>query len=160
MRDPPGSSDARLVIDDCWNRIGVRGDASCPELEQHVHCRNCPKYSTAALALLDRDPPAEYRSHWTGHFAQGKQIQEPDAHSAVIFRIGTDWFALPTIIFDEIAEQRTIHTLPHRRGGMVLGLVNVRGELLVCVSLKKMLGLGDAASPDANQLGIVHGRLV
>src|SRR4029077_5730556 len=31
-----------LVVDDCWNRIGVRGDASCPELKHHVHCRNCP----------------------------------------------------------------------------------------------------------------------
>jgi chemotaxis-related protein WspD len=28
-------------LDDCWNRIGVRGDGSCRELEQHIHCHNC-----------------------------------------------------------------------------------------------------------------------
>ena len=50
MREPPNSaSDGTAAsINDCWNRIGVRGDASCPELEQHVHCRNCPVYSAAA----------------------------------------------------------------------------------------------------------------
>ena len=26
-------------IDDCWNRIGVRGDASCARLVEYVHCR-------------------------------------------------------------------------------------------------------------------------
>lgn len=159
--EPSGQpSDARSVIDDCWNRIGVRGDASCPELRQHVHCRNCPVYSAAALTLLDRDLPADYLSAWTGHFARGRQVQEADTHSAIIFRIGSEWFALPTLLFDEVAEQRPIHSLPHRRGGTVLGLVNVRGELLICVSLGKLLGLGDAALPTPDQDGIARRRLV
>ena len=36
------TSTSRSTIDDCWNRIGVRGDASCPKLDDYVHCRNCP----------------------------------------------------------------------------------------------------------------------
>jgi chemotaxis-related protein WspD len=36
---------------------------------------------------------------------------------------------------------RSIHTLPHRTGGTVLGLTNVRGELLICASLTELLGL-------------------
>ena len=36
-------------IDDCWNRIGVHGDKSCPLLDEHVHCRNCAVY---ALSLI------------------------------------------------------------------------------------------------------------
>ncbi len=39
-----------IAIDDCWNRIGVRGDGSCPELKRHIHCRNCPVYSAAAAS--------------------------------------------------------------------------------------------------------------
>jgi chemotaxis-related protein WspD len=153
-------SDTRSGIDDCWNQIGVRGDASCPKLIEHAHCRNCPSYSTAARALLDRNPPAGYLSDWTSHFAQGKQVQEADAQAAVIFRIGAEWFALPTMVLDEVAEQRTIHSLPHRQGGVVLGLVNVRGELLVCVSLGRLLGLADTAWPAAHQFAIVCGHLV
>ena len=41
-------------IDDCWNRIGIYGDKSCPVLPEHIHCRNCSVYSAAATRLLDR----------------------------------------------------------------------------------------------------------
>jgi len=41
----------------------------------------------------------------------------------------------------EIAERRVLHSLPHRRSGTVIGLVNVRGELLICASLGRLLGL-------------------
>ena len=37
-----------LAIDDCWNRIGIYGDKSCPVLPEHIHCRNCSVYSAAA----------------------------------------------------------------------------------------------------------------
>lgn len=37
-----------------------------------------------------------------------------------------------------------LHSLPHRRNGIVLGLVNVRGELLICVSLGRLLGISDS----------------
>ena len=46
-------SDARR-IDDCWNRIGVRGDHSCERLVRHIHCRNCEVYERSAAELLDR----------------------------------------------------------------------------------------------------------
>ena len=36
---------------------------------------------------------------------------------------------------------RPVHSLPHRNKGAVLGLVNVRGELLICISLAALLGL-------------------
>ena len=41
-------SDNAEAIDDCWNRIGVHGDKSCPLLSEHIHCRNCAVYSAAA----------------------------------------------------------------------------------------------------------------
>ena len=135
------------VINDCWSKIGIRGDASCPELKQRVHCRNCPTYFAAASTLLDRDLPAEHLAESTVHFAQPKALDEPDTHSALIFRIASEWFALSTLALDEVAEPRTIHSLPHLRNGMVLGVVNVRGELLICVSLGKLLRLEERTSP-------------
>jgi chemotaxis-related protein WspD len=41
-----------------------------------------------------------------------------------------------------------VHSLPHRRHGVVLGLVNVRGELLLCVSVGRLLGLNHGASSE------------
>ncbi|MBV9637298.1 MAG: purine-binding chemotaxis protein CheW [Methylobacteriaceae bacterium] len=131
--------------DDCWNRIGVYGDASCPQLKQHAHCRNCPIYSGVAMMLLDRQHPAGYLEEWIGYVsAPRSKSRGRTRHSAIVFRIGAEWFALPTLVFDEVAPLRAIHSVPHRRAGAVLGVVNVRGELLICVSLAQMLGLGDA----------------
>jgi chemotaxis-related protein WspD len=150
----------RSHVNDCWNRIGVHGDASCPELEKHVHCRNCPVYSAGALALLDGYPPAHYLADWTGHFAEPKQAEELDTHSVVIFRIGAEWLALPTHVVSEVTNLPPIHSLPHRRSGVVMGLANVRGELLVCVSLGQVLGLEAAAEPKREKLRAVPPRLL
>jgi chemotaxis-related protein WspD len=137
------------MIDDCWNRIGVYGDGSCPKLREHVHCRNCPVYSSAAASLLDVEAPAGYLRGLTGIVAQGRPPAAPVTHSAVVFRIAEERLAFSTANFREIADTRAIHSLPHRRGGVVLGLVGVRGELIVCVSLRKLLGLpaGEDARP-------------
>jgi chemotaxis-related protein WspD len=66
-------------------------------------------------------------------------------NSVVIFRIGTEWLALPTGMLQEVSERCAIRTLPHHRAGILRGLVNVRGELLVCVSLEALLGAEKAA---------------
>lgn len=128
-------------MSDCWNRIGVHGNQSCPELARHFHCHNCPVYSAAAAQFLDRPFTADYRRDWTAHFALEKQIATPAKTSAVIFRIAGEWLAMPTQAFQEIAERRTMHSLPHRRRGVVHGIVNIRGELLICASLGRLLGL-------------------
>jgi chemotaxis-related protein WspD len=128
--------------------VGVNGTGTCAKLESYVHCRNCPVYSSAGLQLLNRPPPPEYRHEWTAHFAVETQTRSPVKLSAVLFRIQRDWFALPTQLFQEVAEHRLIHSLPHRRRGPVLGLTNVRGELLVCISLGHFLGLEHLPPPE------------
>lgn len=151
---------ARAGLNDCWNKIGVRGDGSCPELEHHVHCRNCPVYSASAAKLLDADLPAGHLAEWTGHFSNERPVEEANTQSVVIFRIGTEWLALPTAVFEEVAALRPMHTLPHRRSGIVLGLANVRGRLLVGVSLGDVLGLEKVSSQKREKARTQHGRLL
>lgn len=139
-------TEASAPVYDCWNTIGVSGNGSCRELPRFTHCRNCPVYSAAAAQLLDRPAPAELRREWTEHYAREKKLTTPTRASLVLFRLGNEWLALPTLAFQEVAEQRTIHTLPHRRHGLVLGLVNMRGELLICASLGRLLELEPPAS--------------
>jgi chemotaxis-related protein WspD len=135
------------VVDDCWNRIGVRGDVSCPELTRHLHCHNCPVHAAAALALLDHEPPSGSGASWTAHFAQPLPAVHAGLVSIFVFRVAADWLALPTGMVSEVAPERTIHTLPQRHGA-VLGVVNVHGALRVCLSLAAVLGLdGTATAP-------------
>ena len=129
------------VIQGCWKTIGTYGDASCAELQQHIHCRNCPVYASAAVQLLDVATPAHYAQDWTEHVAAPKSAAQSETASVVIFRVAAEWLALPSAVFKEIAADRLIHSLPHRRNGALLGVVNIRGELLVCASLKQILGV-------------------
>lgn len=85
-----------------------------------------------------------YRQELAEQVAQHRRYPEPATASAIIFRVGNEWLALPTRMFQEVSEPRPIHSLPHRRWGIVLGLANVRGELLICVSLTRVLGLEDS----------------
>ena len=133
-------------IQDCWKAIGIYGDASCVQLVQHIHCRNCPVYASAAAQLLDVETPGHYAQEWTQHIAVPKPATPVETLSVVIFRIAAEWLALPSAIFKEISGDRLIHSLPHRRNGALLGVVNIRGELLVCTSLEHILGVDAAAS--------------
>ena len=161
LGQPPGSPELEDVVVEafaCWNKIGVQGDATCPELRKFVHCRNCPVHANAALQLLDRPLLPNCRREWTEHFAQPKTIAAPATGSALVFRIKAEWLALPTQAFQEVAEHRPVHSLPHRRQNPVLGLVNIRGELLICVSLGRLLGL--ERTPSGHTARQVHERLL
>jgi len=131
-------------VEACWSAIGVTGDRSCPQLVEHVHCRNCPVYADAARTLLDIPSNPTYLAEWTAHVATPKAAADAGAEAILIFRLGDEWLGLPSSSVQEVAGVRPIHSLPHRRNGTVLGLTNVRGELLVCVSLGAMLGLAPA----------------
>jgi chemotaxis-related protein WspD len=150
----------RSIVNDCWNKIGVGGDRSCPELNEHIHCRNCPVYSAGAAVLLDGDSPAGYLAEWTSHFAQPKPAEDTETRSIVIFRIGSEWLALPTSVVMEVANLLPVHSLPHRRSGAVLGLANVRGELLICVSLGQIVGVETSAETSRERRSAVYRRLL
>lgn len=154
---------AAAVLDDCWRRVGVHGDRSCPELARHMHCRNCPTYAAAGRRVLDTPMPARYREEWAGQLA--RPITRPERHtgSAVVFRVGVEWFGIPTELCSGILPERSIHSLPHRQGGVVLGLANVEGTLVLCLSLAAVLGLAPesghgAGPPDAPAAVSASGR--
>lgn len=131
-------------LDDCWNRIGVRGEQSCPRLVEHVHCRNCPVYAAAAIRLLDRY--ALQREEQAAELAAEPAPAAGTSHSLLVFRLGEEWLALATRLLVEVAPLSTIHALPHQRARALLGVANVRGALVACLSLSELLGLDSTAA--------------
>ncbi len=134
-------AEVAIKIDDCWNRIGVwrRNADACPELQRVVHCRNCEHYSAAGRQILQREIPQGYREEWTQVLAERKQKNQANTESIVIFRLGDEWLALPSRIVSEITSSKPIRRLPHTHTNIVKGLVNMRGELQICVSLGGLL---------------------
>ncbi len=130
----------RTQVDDCWNRIGVFGDKSCAHLQRHIHCRNCEVYSAAAIALLDRYSSLHNESPV---YEAAAEQSEPagEQRSLLIFRLGEQWLAIATRRLAEIMPVSPIHALPHRSEHGLLGVTNVRGTLVACLSLPDLLGL-------------------
>jgi chemotaxis-related protein WspD len=161
MNQSPGTNRRvdLVAVNDCWNRIGVRGDASCPELKQYVHCRNCPVFSAGAAQVLDAAAPSNFADR-TSFFARPVQVVDTETRSVVIFRVASEWLALPTSVVVEVTNLLPIHSLPHRSNGIVLGLASVRGELLVCVSLRQVVGAEPAALAHREGRGTVYQRLL
>ncbi|MGB5959497.1 MAG: chemotaxis protein CheW [Coleofasciculaceae cyanobacterium] len=147
------------MINSCWNQIGVWGDNSCPKLTTYIHCHNCPIYSTAGRQLLDREVPIDYLNDQTKLLAQTKDQQRLDTISLGIFRLEKEWFALPIQLFKEVTEPSIIHTLPHRSNKTFLGLISIKGEINICISLHEFLGIEKSTSI-SNFSSIVYKRML
>lgn len=119
-----------------------------------------PDAATGALRLLDRESPADYLREWTERIAAEKVVADEGITSALIFRIGVELLALPTPIFQQVAEQCPAHSLPHRTDGIVTGIVNIRGELFICASLGSVLGIEEEPEAKRESGRRVHGRLL
>jgi chemotaxis-related protein WspD len=143
---------ARSILDDCWNQIGVMGDRSCSKLATVMHCHDCPVYAEAGDSLLEREPPPNYLDEWINILAETSEEQEEsegddivirtaEAISVMIFRLGNERLAFPVKSLQEGTHPCVIQPLPHRSNKLFLGLVNIRGETLLCASLSHLLNL-------------------
>jgi chemotaxis-related protein WspD len=154
LQGPVSIEAPAALLNDCWNRIGVFGDRSCPELLSCVHCRNCPVYSAAGRSLLERLPPGDYLQEWTTVLAETKRgsdssrlsadgsvVRSDNSLSVMIFRLATELFALPVGVFLEVSTPFVVHSVPRRSNQLFLGMVNVRGEIMLAASLTNLLGL-------------------
>lgn len=128
-------------MENCWRHVGVSGDRSCPELATFIHCRNCPVLTAAARRFFDRPAPAGYLDAWREILEQPEVARDTDARSVLVFRLGDEWLALPTAVLAEVTSPRQLHRVPHRSGAELAGIVNIRGQLQVCVRLEGLLGL-------------------
>lgn len=117
--------------------------------------------ATAAAALLDRQLDADDLREATEHVARPLAGQDSlvRTQAMFIFRLGAEWLGLATSCIDEVVEPRAIHALPHRREGVVRGLVNVSGQLTLCVALEQLFQLG-VARPERRRQSLLGRRLV
>jgi chemotaxis-related protein WspD len=147
---------------DCWNHIGVAGDQSCPELKTFIHCRNCHVFAAAARTFFDRPAPDGYLAGWStwlrgsaeqGAHGKGNSDAENDAQfhvdtvGVLIFRLGVEWLAFRTQTVAEVTVPRPVHRVPHRSNEIFIGLVNLQGQVQLCVSLHGLLGVMDPGAP-------------
>lgn len=144
----------------CWSTIGVWGDGGCPVLVDVVHCHNCDVFEAAGRSLLERESDEGYVADWTELLRRGKTLVDRETVSLSVFRIEDEWLALKTGFLREVTEVQPVRSVPHRTGSLFRGLVNIRGELHLCVSLREMLGIEAAAGKAEGASHMVWSRMI
>ena len=86
----------------CWTHIGVWGERTCPELAKVTHCHNCPVFAAAGRRFLDAPSRSEYLDEWTTRLAAPEDEDVLDEFSVLLFRLGSEWFALPVAELVEV----------------------------------------------------------
>jgi chemotaxis-related protein WspD len=129
------------VLNDCWNRIGVRGDRSCPELKSAIHCQNCGVFAAASQAFFDRAQLPDYRSELTKLIGEPPSVRQTGSQPVVVFSLGEELFALDTRSFVEVTGPRPVHRVAHRSNRVFSGLVSINGQLELCFSLANLLNV-------------------
>lgn len=107
--------------------------------------------------LLDRELTADDLREATARVSKPQDFSSQRAaqQAALLFRIGAEWFAVPSAIVDEIGAVPTRHVLPHRRA-IVEGIVNVRGQIVTLVSLATLLGIEGRGTAAARRLIVLR----
>lgn len=97
--------------------------------------------TSAAAQLLDRNVSSDSLREWTDNVCVEQKLAEIDYRSILVFRIASEWMGIETAPLEEVTDASTVRRLPHRLGTLVQGIVSLRGEVLVCISLETLLGL-------------------
>lgn len=98
----------------------------------------------SAGSLLQLPIPPEAREAWAELFAQPLEDGMVRDQTALVFRLGVEWLALPAAVLVGAADPSPPHRLPHRHAPGLLGIVNVRGQLYPSIALGVLLGIVQA----------------
>lgn len=95
--------------------------------------------------LLERAPPPGYLQDWERILIQEKAAKSVEIYSTVLlFRLGSQIFALASQAIGQVTVMRTLHRIPHERSRFLQGLVNVNGRLRLCVSIAHLLEVSES----------------
>jgi chemotaxis-related protein WspD len=100
--------------------------------------------------LLERQIDPAYVAEWTQLLAKDRETSVSlTFQSLVVFRLGHEWLALPARSFSGITGMHTIRKVPHRSKDILEGLVNMQGQLSLCIDLAKFMDVARLPAPSA-----------
>jgi chemotaxis-related protein WspD len=114
-----------------------------------------------AVTLFRRPPEESYIQELTE--ALGKQVPTEEVSnklSVLVFRLGHEWMAIPTIFFKEVAHRRPVHRIPHRSEKILLGVVNLNGRLELYIALHELLQIEISGSQPLSRIPYQLDRMI
>lgn len=100
----------------------------------------------AVLRLLDRPvSPADLAAGARSAGAP-EEVRARGTTGVLMFRLGDETLGLAATALGRITTHADPIPIPHRTSGTLRGLCNIRGELVLCADLRRLLGLPDAVT--------------
>jgi len=121
------------------------------------------EHTLAARRLFDREVAPDTLAEWTAQAAAPKPEGQAPRAGALLVRAGTEWLGLPASIVESALPAGPIHSVPFLSSPVFLGLTNVDGELLPCMSLAALAGADPdphPARPRRIAVKVAEGRFV
>jgi chemotaxis-related protein WspD len=103
-------------------------------------------HADAVLRLLDRPITSAELEAGAEMAARPSDAQGKQSLRLLLFRLGDEIAALPTGALRRVTPAARASKIPHRSSGVLRGVCNIRGELVLCADLRRLLGLPE---PDA-----------
>lgn len=97
--------------------------------------------SAAILRLLDRPLSDEDLRERTEQASQPAADALRGATRLLLFRIGNERAAIPAKMLRRVTSALRVRSIPHRSRGVLRGVCNIQGELVLCADLHRLLGL-------------------
>lgn len=110
--------------------------------------------------LLELPPPPGYLEMWADTLSEASEKEQRQSDALFVFRLENEWLALPAKYIREVSRPLPIHRIPRKSDNILLGLVNIRGRLQLCFSLKALLGLDQMAGSGKNEKQIFSDRYI
>ncbi|MFO0872694.1 MAG: chemotaxis protein CheW [Phycisphaerales bacterium] len=105
----------------------------------------------AVLHLLDRPIEADDLA-LRGELAARPRERRSARHDAVVvFRLGAELLGIQVSAVRRIMPCTAVMPIPHRTNDVVVGLCNVRGELVLAADLRRLLGIAGDERPTADR---------
>lgn len=110
----------------------------------------------AARLVFDREVEPETLLEWTEQTATPKPARDVRLAGTLLVRAGEEWLGLPAPIIESAIPVGPIHSVPYLSSRAFLGLINVDGELLPCISLAVLAGAEPDPAPARPRIITVH----
>lgn len=104
-----------------------------------------------AIKLLDKTPNSTYVQEWTDILSHERgSVHLKAVQSILLFKIGNECLALKTSVVKEVIGMRLIRVIPHLTDGILNGIINLRGQLALCIALEKVLQIDTPSIDNSN----------
>ena len=114
-----------------------------PDITRSESAAACQELADAGAVsrLLDRPLSAEDLAEGAKDAATPPESRVRGTAGVLLFRLGDETLAVPARFLRRITTFTRPSPIPHRTNGILRGLCNIRGELVLCVDLRRLLGL-------------------